>query len=78
MRRLLLNTRVLIAMIGIGGLLAVALWPRAAIVDLATARVGIGHQTGQEAEIATGLSVGDRVVVHPGDTLKDGARVKSR
>lgn len=40
--------------------------------------VETGHQTGQEAEIAIGLSVGDRVIVHPGDTLKDGARVRSR
>lgn len=40
--------------------------------------VEIGHQTGQEAEIATGLSVEDRVIVHPGDTLEDGARVRTR
>jgi HlyD family secretion protein len=40
--------------------------------------VGIGHQTGQEAEITTGLAPGNRVIVHPGDTLKDGARVTSR
>jgi HlyD family secretion protein len=40
--------------------------------------VGIGHQTGQEAEITTGLAPNDRVIVHPGDTLRDGARVKSR
>jgi HlyD family secretion protein len=41
-------------------------------------RVEVGHQTGQEAEIAAGLSADDRVIVHPGDTLKPGARVKSR
>jgi HlyD family secretion protein len=40
--------------------------------------VGTGHQTGQEAEITTGLAPGDRVIVHPGDTLRDGARVRSR
>lgn len=40
--------------------------------------VGVGHQNGQEAEITTGLSVDDRVIVHPGDTLKDGARVRVR
>jgi HlyD family secretion protein len=40
--------------------------------------VEVGHQTGQEAEIAAGISVGDRVVVHPGDTLKHGARVRPR
>jgi HlyD family secretion protein len=40
--------------------------------------VEVGHQTGQEAEIVTGVSVGDRVIVHPGDALTHGARVKSR
>ena len=40
--------------------------------------VGVGHQTGQEAEIATGLSAGERVIVHPGDALKQGARVRPR
>jgi HlyD family secretion protein len=40
--------------------------------------VGIGHQTGREAEVTAGLSEGDRVIVHPGDTLKHGARVQSR
>jgi HlyD family secretion protein len=39
--------------------------------------VVMGHQNGQEAEITTGLIVGDRVVVHPADTLKDGARVSA-
>ena len=41
-------------------------------------RVEVGHQTGQEVEIASGISGGDRVIVHPGDTLKDGARVRPR
>jgi HlyD family secretion protein len=41
-------------------------------------RVEVGHKTGQEAEIAAGLSADDRVIVHPGDTLKPGARVKPR
>jgi len=41
-------------------------------------RVEVGRQTGQEAEIAAGLSADDRVIVHPGDTLKTGARVKPR
>src|SRR5262245_56452217 len=40
--------------------------------------VEVGHQTGQEAEIATGLSVGDRVIVHPDDALKHGTRVRLR
>ena len=41
-------------------------------------RVEVGHQTGQEAEILTGVSAGDRVIVHPGDLLHDGARVRPR
>jgi HlyD family secretion protein len=41
-------------------------------------RVEVSHQAGQEAEIATGVAVGDRVIVHPGDTLKDGAGVRPR
>jgi HlyD family secretion protein len=40
--------------------------------------VTVGHQTGQEAEITAGLAAGDRVIVHPGDTLTDGRRVRSR
>ena len=40
--------------------------------------VEVGHQTGQEAEVVTGLSAGDRVIVHPGDTLRHGARVRPR
>jgi HlyD family secretion protein len=41
-------------------------------------QVEVGHQTGQEAEIINGVSVGDRVIFHPGDTLKHGGRVRSR
>ena len=40
--------------------------------------VEIGHQTGQEAEVVSGLVEGARVILHPGDTLTDGARVKER
>jgi HlyD family secretion protein len=40
--------------------------------------VTVGHQTGQEAEITSGLSAGERVIVHPGDTLAHGGRVKPR
>jgi HlyD family secretion protein len=40
--------------------------------------VEVGHQTGQDAEIVTGVSAGDRVIVHPPDTLTHGARVRSR
>lgn len=38
----------------------------------------LGHQTGQEAEILSGLSEGANVILHPGDTLTDGARVEPR
>lgn len=40
--------------------------------------VEIGRQTGQEAEVRSGLSEGARVIVHPGDTLADGIRVEER
>ena len=40
--------------------------------------VEVGHQTGQEAEIAAGLSASDRVIVYPGDALRHGARVRPR
>ena len=40
--------------------------------------VELGHQTGQEAEVVSGLSEGERVILHPGDTLSDGARVRER
>jgi HlyD family secretion protein len=38
----------------------------------------VGHQTGQEAEVLSGLTEGARVIVHPPDTLADGARVEER
>ena len=50
------------------------------IVDADRARralVELGHQTGQDAEVVSGLAEGARVILHPGDTLADGARVKS-
>jgi HlyD family secretion protein len=40
--------------------------------------VEIDHQTAQEAEVKSGLKEGDRVVLHPGDTLVDGVRVQER
>jgi HlyD family secretion protein len=39
--------------------------------------VKLGHQTGQEAEVLEGLSEGAHVILHPGDTLTDGARVST-
>ncbi|MFT3771463.1 MAG: efflux RND transporter periplasmic adaptor subunit [Minicystis sp.] len=38
--------------------------------------VEIGHRGDREAEVLSGLAEGDQVVVHPGDRLTDGARVK--
>jgi HlyD family secretion protein len=40
--------------------------------------IKLGHQTGQEAEVASGLSEGARVILHPGDTLTEGTRVSER
>ena len=40
--------------------------------------VELGHQTGQEAEVTSGLSADVRVILHPGDTLTNNARVKPR
>ena len=40
--------------------------------------VELGHQTGQEAEVTSGVSEGARVILHPGDTMTDEARVKER
>jgi HlyD family secretion protein len=40
--------------------------------------IGLGHQTGQEAEVTSGLSADARVILHPGDRLFDGARVSPR
>lgn len=40
--------------------------------------VELGHQTAQEAEVISGLADGTRVILHPGDTLADGARVTER
>ena len=51
------------------------------VIDAGRARrtvVELGHQTGQYAEVTSGLAEGARVVLHPGDTLVDGARVRER
>ncbi|MGK4001514.1 HlyD family efflux transporter periplasmic adaptor subunit [Sorangium sp. So ce1036] len=40
--------------------------------------VEIGKRSGSDAEVLAGLGEGDRVVVHPSDTLEDGARVEVR
>jgi len=40
--------------------------------------VVIGHHNGDIAEVREGLTVGDRVVLHPGDRVGEGARVRER
>jgi HlyD family secretion protein len=42
------------------------------------APIEVGHQTGQEAEVTSGLDERDVVILHPGDSLVDGAKVKAR
>jgi HlyD family secretion protein len=41
-------------------------------------RVDLGRQTGQDAEVLSGLIEGVRVIIHPPDTLTDAARVAER
>ena len=41
-------------------------------------RVEIGQQNGLEAEILSGLSEGDPVIVHPSDAIADGVAVRKR
>jgi HlyD family secretion protein len=40
--------------------------------------VQLGQRNGVAAEVVSGLSPGDRVIVHPPDTVVDGVRVKER
>jgi HlyD family secretion protein len=40
--------------------------------------IELGRQTGQSAQVSAGLAEGTRVILHPGDTLVDGARVRER
>jgi HlyD family secretion protein len=50
-------------------------------VDSAEVRlvpVVIGHRGESEVEVLSGLTAGTAVVVHPGDRVKDGARVEAR
>jgi len=41
-------------------------------------QVEIGRQGGLFAEVLSGLEEGDRVIVHPGDSIAEGLRVESR
>jgi HlyD family secretion protein len=38
--------------------------------------VRVGHRGENAVEISSGLAAGDRVVVHPGERLKDGAKIR--
>jgi HlyD family secretion protein len=40
--------------------------------------ITIGHSNGLEAEVLSGLTPGDHVVLHPSDRVTDGARIKGR
>jgi HlyD family secretion protein len=40
--------------------------------------VTLGKRTGLEAEVLSGLSTGDRVVVHPGDRIAEGVQIETR
>jgi HlyD family secretion protein len=40
--------------------------------------VELGQQTGREAEVLAGLTEHARVIVHPGDAVRNGTRVKQR
>jgi HlyD family secretion protein len=40
--------------------------------------VEIGHRNSTEAEVLKGLSEGENVIVHPGDSVKDGGHIKGR
>ena len=43
-----------------------------------TTLVSIGHRNAQLAEVLSGLSAGDRVVLHPSDRVEEGAAVAQR
>ena len=38
----------------------------------------VGRRNGLEAEIVEGLEAGERVIMHPGDQVTDGVRVRMR
>ena len=40
--------------------------------------VEVGRRNGTEAEVRSGLREGERVILHPSDTLADGKRVTLR
>lgn len=40
--------------------------------------VELGHRNASTAEVLSGLDVGDRVIVHPGDSVRDQVRIEER
>jgi HlyD family secretion protein len=40
--------------------------------------ITLGKRTGLEAEVLSGLSAGDRVLVHPGDQIAEGVEIENR
>ncbi len=44
----------------------------------ATGSLQIGHMNDETAEVLSGLSQGDVVILHPSDTLADGNLVEAR
>jgi len=40
--------------------------------------VSVSHMNGREAEVTKGLAKGDRIIVHPADTVRDGVAVRIR
>jgi HlyD family secretion protein len=55
-------------------------WPVYSVRDerARTTVVKIGHRNAQTAGVLSGLTVGDRVVLHPSDRVRDGAAVAHR
>lgn len=41
-------------------------------------KVGIAHNSGVAAEVRSGVAEGDRVILHPPDTIREGVAVRSR
>lgn len=40
--------------------------------------IEVGRRNGLQAEIRSGIAAGERVIIHPGDEIKDGTRVKTK
>jgi len=41
-------------------------------------QVEVGHRTGLKAEITSGLTEGEMVIIHPDESIKDGTRIRLR